>query len=70
MMNEYQAEASRLAQLPEAGQLEVIALYLNLTRSPFATPACRKQAKAKAAALEKLLFPRNRKPAKPRKKPK
>ncbi len=71
MMNEcYRAEARRLALLPEAEQREVIALYLylDLARSPFATPACRKQAKAKAAALEKLLFPRNRKPAKPRKR--
>ncbi len=69
MMNEYQAEASRLAQLPEAEQREVIALYRDLADSPFATPSCRKQAEAKAAALERLLFPRM-KPAKPRKKPK
>ena len=53
--NDYHAEAERLAPLPREDQAAVVAMYRNLAGNPLATPACRVHARAKAAALEKLL---------------
>jgi hypothetical protein len=52
---ELQADATRLALLPRADQEAVVAMYRNLAVNSLATPACRVQAKAKAAALAKCL---------------
>jgi len=52
---DFRQEASRLAQLPKADQEAVVAVYRHLAGNSLATPACRLHAKAKAAALEKLL---------------
>jgi hypothetical protein len=61
----FQQEAERLALLPRVDQEAVVAMYRQLADNTLATPACRAEAKAKAAALEMLLL-RARKPAKTR----
>lgn len=53
--DEYSEEAERLAQLPRVDQLAVIATYRQVAESPRYTLACRKDAKLRSAALEKLL---------------
>ena len=56
----HRAEAERLKLLPRADQVAVVDMYRQLADNPLATPACRADAKAKAAALERLLNPQRR----------
>jgi hypothetical protein len=68
---EYREEAERLAMLPPADQAAVVAMYRDLAGNPLATPACRAEAKVKAAALGRLLgLARARSPATPSGTPK
>jgi hypothetical protein len=67
----YREEAERLAMLSPEDQTAVVAMYRQLAGNPLATPACRAEAKAKAAALGRLLgLARARKAATPSRKPK
>jgi hypothetical protein len=68
---EYREEADRLAKLPPEDQGAVVAMYRDLAGNRLATPACRAEAKAKAATLARLLgLTRARTAATPSGKPK